>query len=302
MISNPHERLIATLAYADIFDYPLTGDELRLWSIGRGVISDTDTENVEHIEEKGTTYYVLRGRKRIVGIRAIRRQIAGAKWKAIRLVSTWFAWIPTVLLVGVTGGLSMDNAGEYDDIDIFIITSSGTLWSTRLAVTLISDITGIRRKPDETHVANKVCLNMFMGSDTMALPKKERDVFAAHEVLQMVPLWQRADTYRKFLQANKWVEEYLPYAWKEKIRYDVPVIKRHEIPVFSALTSFLLHVAEPMATLVQLWYMQRHRTTEIITGGLLRFHPNDARIWVKKKYSQRLQKYNIPIDKFFYHR
>lgn len=301
MISNPHERLIATLAYADVFDYPLTGEELRLWSIGRGAIH-MDARDIERVKKGDTAYYVLRGKKRIVRTRAIRRQIAKVKWKAIRLVSTWFAWIPTVLLVGVTGGLSMDNAAEDDDIDVFIITSKRALWSTRLAVTLVSDITGIRRKPDETHVANKVCLNMFMGSDTMALPKQERDIFAAHEVLQMVPLWQRADTYRKFLLANKWVEDYLPYAWKERNSHTVPVIERHEIPVFSALISFLLYVAEPMATLVQLWYMQRHRTSEIITGGLLRFHPHDARIWVKKKYSQRLQKYNIPIDKFFYHR
>jgi len=47
-----------------------------------------------------------------------------------------------------------------------------------------------------------------------ALPESERDLFSAHEVLQMEPVFDRGNTYKKFLLANKWVKTFLPNAWR----------------------------------------------------------------------------------------
>lgn len=59
---------------------------------------------------------------------------------------------------------------------------------------------------------------------------------------------------------------------------------------------------EPLAKYIQLWYMGRHRTHEVITGTMLRFHPKDARVWVRQKLGTRLKRYSIPLDKVFYAR
>ena len=59
---------------------------------------------------------------------------------------------------------------------------------------------------------------------------------------------------------------------------------------------------ELLARKLQLWYMKKRRTNEVITDTALRFHPKDARVWVKKKFAARLKRYHIPLDKVFYAR
>jgi len=58
-------------------------------------------------------------------------------------------------------------------------------------------------------------------------------------------------------------------------------------------------VIEYFCKTVQLWYMKKHRTNEVISDTMLRFHPKDARIWIKREFAKRLARYNVPIDKFF---
>lgn len=61
-------------------------------------------------------------------------------------------------------------------------------------------------------------------------------------------------------------------------------------------------IIEFFAKHAQLWYMKRHRTSEVITDTVLRFHPKDARIWIKRRFAARLKGYNTPLDKIFYAR
>ena len=95
-------------------------------------------------------------------------------------------------LVGVTGGLAMENAKIDDDIDLYCVTDNGTLWITRLLVTIFVSLMGVRRTPRAKNMKDTFCLNMFTTTDSMRIPKDERDLFSAHEVVQMVPLWEKA--------------------------------------------------------------------------------------------------------------
>lgn len=277
--------LVATILYADIFNWPLTNVELVEWEI------------------KGTTrrrwpnkYYFIEGRKNLVAQRKEREIWARKKWNIAKRVGRILGIIPTLKLVGVTGGLSRNNVRKDDDIDFFIITHRGSLWISRFFATIILDIFGLRRKPDGKIVANKICLNMFMDENALTLPEAERDLFSAYEVLQMQPLLERDNTYERFLIANSWVREYLPKAWKEKRKR-----KKEKGKFFTFyFLLFPFRLLEPFARATQLWYMQRHRTTEVIRSGVLRFHPRDARVWVRRAFASRLRRFNLPLDKFFY--
>jgi len=52
----------------------------------------------------------------------------------------------------------------------------------------------------------------------------------------------------------------------------------------------LLNLVETSLKKFQLWYMRNRRTTEVIKNGVIRFHPEDARVWVMEKYKERLMK------------
>ncbi len=290
------QSLFATIAYADIFDYPLTGDEVAYWCIGRSFIHITP---IPGIEKKGE-YFHLSHRESLVSTRKKRFAWSARKWKVAHAVAKLLARIPTIELVGVTGALAMSNAKKDDDIDFFIITSPGTLWITRLLSVILVDRIGRRRKPGDTEVSDKVCLNMFMSAGSLRVPAKERDLFSAHETIQMKPLWARDGMYARFLEANQWVQTFLPMAARSV--KDRAVMHHHvtDIHLVRSVAISFLRLLEPAARRAQLWYMKNRRTNEVITDHMLRFHPRDARGWVKAALANRLATQNIPLDNVFY--
>lgn len=287
---SPKEAAIATVAYADVFDSPLTPNELHEWLL----FSTSVTMDGGTITQK-SGFLFLKGRSKLLGIRKERQGWQEEKLAIARRAAGWLAVIPTVQLVGVTGGLSMNNAKKEDDIDLFLVAAAGTIWITRLLVTVCMDILNLRRKPLATNVTNKVCLNMFVTPRGLSVSSAERDCFSAHEVLQMKPIWEQRGMYRKFLDVNEWSREFLPHAWEARLGERVPTASQTP-----AVVVWVFRIFEFPAKLIQLAYMQSRRSSEVVTDSVLRFHPKDARVWVKRKFAARLARFKIPLDKIFY--
>lgn len=303
-----HKKLLlATVSYADIFDWPLTQEELSEWAIKKSITKKTFQlpPQIRSLSTPGETYFFLNRRRHLVKKRTKRESWAKQKWEIARRVAKVLQIIPSLILVGVTGGLSRNNVGEQDDIDLFCITASGTLWISRFLIIVIVSILGLRRRPGDEIVKDKICLNMFMSEDTLSLSTRERDLFAAYEVLQMRPLWERSGSYRKFLSANAWTKKFLPNAWRIKSQPQSGLfISEHNDQqgkrFLLDIGIWILRFAELPSWVIQLWYMRRRRTSEVISPGVLRFHPRDARIWIKRAFERRFSHYNLPLDKIFY--
>lgn len=271
---TPHleEAIFHTVTYADIFDYPLTPGEIEKRLIGVKSLR-SGREKLKLIREKDG-FYFLKGREHIISVRKKREAWSQEKNRIAGKIISSLRYIPTIKLIGISGALAHNNVKKDDDIDLFIITRAGTLWTTRFLATLLTDFLGVRRHPSDTAYNNKICLNMFVDENQLGIPAKERDLFSAYEVIQMRPIWDRDDTYNKFLRANEWVREYLPNAIgiKSAVETGEELIK----PFFYFLEKFLRSF--------QLWYMRKRRTKEVIQNGMIRFHPRDARKWILKKY------------------
>lgn len=295
---SQQQRIIATVAYSDIFDFPLTRDEVYTWGVG-GV---SRTFFIPSILSKTHGYICLPKRERVIALREEKASMTSDKWHSAHMMARVFSWIPTVMLVGVTGGLAMDNAHKADDIDLFFVAKPKTMWATRMIVTAVAELMRVRRRPHDDAVSNKVCLNMFMTEDSLSLPLSERDLFAAHEVLQMKPLWDRGGVHTKMLEANRWVSYFLPNAWKYIYKNSRKNAQLQRVGFFQIIGGMLIQIMEPFGKTAQLLYMKNKRTSEVIRSGMIRFHPRDARVWVYEKFQKRLKHYDIPIDKIFYHR
>lgn len=127
-----------------------------------------------------------------------------------------------VKLVALTGARAMNNSGSNDDIDLMVITAKNRLWLTRLLLTILL-LPWLRRRlnflqgptlkdksakrSDLNGITNKLCLNLWL--DETALNIKTRNLYTAHEVCQLKPLYDRDQTYQKFINANLWVKQYL---------------------------------------------------------------------------------------------
>ncbi|MEK7544190.1 MAG: hypothetical protein AAB557_04930 [Patescibacteria group bacterium] len=303
------DALITAISYADIFDYPLTEEELQTWlpfihKFSRYYLASLQGSTLRSWRTSdGIAYYSLRFIKRLVDIRNKRRFLSQDKWVRARRVAGLLSWIPTIKLIGVTGGLTRSYARAQDDIDLFIITAPRTIWVTRAISTIFLDMFRLRRRPQDRSVQNLMCLNMFMSEDGLALPNGERDLFAAHEVLLMTPLWERDEIYTKFLSANRWARIFLPNAWEKKVKSQKSKVKRKTKDMLRlVIVIWLLRFMDPFTRTLQLRYMSKRRSTEVVTDHVIRFHPRDARVWIKKKLGSRVARFNIPLDKIFYAR
>jgi hypothetical protein len=306
MTDNFHDAVYATLLYAAIFTYPLTEKEISRW-----LIFFKDKKN--HFREKKNSilcqipciegyYGVSSSRlKRFIKKRIARKQAAIAKWeiahKAIRLLR----YIPSVKLIGVSGGLAMNNCDDNDDIDLFFIVAPRTIWISRLFVLLVLECIGKRRTFDSREEKDLVCANMFLSEDQLSVLSFKRDLYSAHEVMQMVPLFEREGCYRRFIQANVWARSYLPNAWKW--RFGQVESKKYQDNTQKFFSYFLLptfYFLEFFAKWFQMVIMKKHITRETISDTALQFHPKDARSIIKKRFMNALKQYNIPIDSKFF--
>ncbi len=280
--------IIRTLAYADIFDYPLKENEVWRYLIGKPSQLTPFRQTLgELVKSKRiqleSGYYVLAKRLGLVSQRQIRESVAPKKYIIAKRVSHLLEFIPTVYLVGISGALAMQNAPKDDDIDFFIICAPGTIWITRVLVTVFLDVLNLRRKPGQKKFKNKICLNMFMDGQKMRFPKSEQDIYTAHEIVQLKPLVDKQETYKRFLWQNRWLQEFLPQA---------VIIQKPQAILYSK-NFWLISVIESLCGYLQLLYMRKRQTTEKITTHVLRFHPQDMRAVIQAKYKARVKQIKV---------
>lgn len=299
------KAILRTLAYADIFDYPLRSEELYCSLIGQNVKRKTQDDIKKELTKKSSCvllityhdgFYCLKGRQKIVRIRQEREEQAQEKLKIAHRVARYLRLIPWLRLVAVTGALAMGNSDQDDDIDLLIITAQNRVWLTRFLVVLLVELVAQRRRPKDKQIKNKICLNMFLDEAHLCLPRKERNLFTAHEVRQLRPLWDRDEVYQKFIKANEWVKRYLPN-WVEDTRivghYDIRKKKKKSRNILISQYHNIASLLECLAYRAQLAYMRSRRTTEVVESHRVRFHPQDCREWVLKAYEERLKKLHL---------
>jgi hypothetical protein len=192
-----------TLAYADVFDYPLTAPEVyRYLTSTKG----TFEEVIQALADKSLfsqrgEYFTLRGREAIVETRKRRAGVAARLWTKSARYGGIIAYLPFVRMVAITGSLAMNNTDEGKDVDYMIVTVPGHLWICRALALLIARIA----KLEGIHL----CPNYLVTTNALVL--KERSLYVAHELAQMVPL-SGMEIYDEMRQLNDWVYDYLPNA------------------------------------------------------------------------------------------
>jgi len=227
------------------------------------------------------------------------------KIKKIQFYLKLLSFFPQIKLVGLSGTVAMMNAKENDDIDLFIITTKNRLWTGRLIALLIASILRIRRKSDDRKWKmedrnlkiedrkwkDKVCLNLFFDEKKMEVPDRKKTEYVAHEILQMKPLINRGDTYQRFLRANKWIYKVYPNAINPEFR-----IQNSELNLESRIETlnsksilnskllilnYLSNKIEVFLKNLQLKFIKRHQTNEMVTDSQLWFFPKDFEAKIK---------------------
>jgi hypothetical protein len=204
------DRIVKTVAYFDLFDYPLTRAEVWRWLYQgpAATLLEVD-EAVAVLAEDGVLqeaggYVFASGREGIMPLRNANYRHSARKWRRARRWSKFFAAIPGVELVGIGNTLSFHNAKDGSDIDFFVVCQAGTIWRTRFFCALLPLVLGLR--PQKKTNRDKLCLSFFVagGAPDMSpyfLPTDE-DIYFGYWLRQMVPLAGQAEAAIKFAESN----------------------------------------------------------------------------------------------------
>lgn len=288
---NTSQSILATLAYHDIFDYPLSADEIHRYLIGKKfspfhIKSELNKLTASSKIDRKQGLYYLKNRSKLVRIRLSRENYSKSKLKKALFYASLLKIIPTIKLAAVSGALAMENSRKNDDIDILIVASRGQIWTTRFLANLI--LFPYKRNPHGKKTKDKACLNLFLEESSLGI--KNQNLYIAHEIFQIRPIWGRQGTYQKFIYANSWVKKYLPN-WKpdDSTMYRISGIKKSNFPFIPSRLSLL----EILLKKFQLWYMKSKISTERIGDKQLFFHPANTQEKVLTEYRKRLKKLNL---------
>jgi len=298
-ISSLPENILKTLAYADIFDYPLTLDELVKFLIGKSEVKKKDLlnsltkmiTNSKKIYTDGE-FYCLSKRKNLIPSRVKKRKWSKEKLKIAQKTAAKLQLLPWIKMVGITGALAMENCQKEDDIDLLVITSADSLWITRLLTILLSPFLGIkRRKPKEKYPKDKICFNLFLEENHLKI--QPQDLFTAHEICQVKPLFNKDQTYEKFLLENKWVKKFLPNA------FGCLLLEKNS-PIFSPdfrarIKNLFLKIFNKISFALQYWYMKPKITQEKVSYSQAFFHPENQRKKILSLYQEKIRQ--LGLDK-----
>ncbi len=187
--------------------------------------------------------------------------------------------LPQIRFVGLSGSLAWGAADKADDIDLFIITKKGRLWTGRFLAVVLAFLLGIKRKREEKKAPGKACLNLFFDEGDLEVPEAKQSEYVAFELLALKPLFDKG-VYEKFLQKNKaLIKRYFPNA-EVKPGNETERLSR-SWKLFTKLGDFLEFVLGRL----QLFLINRHKTHELVTSTQLWFFPEDFEGKYKKLVS-----------------
>jgi predicted nucleotidyltransferase len=229
------DRIISTLQFFDLQDYPLTlleldkfllpeAENLKTYADQQGEIKpgfvtqavDTKisadgilqclkTECSAEIENF-SGFYCLAGRKEIAAMRLQNYFFGIGREKLIKKYISGLRHVPFVRGVALAGSQAMGQQKESSDIDLLIITHPQFLWLARTLVTAYFQTLGKRRHG--LKISNRFCLNHYLAG-----PKRItslRNLYTASEYLKLRPLIYSHSVWGFQAENSNWLKAFFP--------------------------------------------------------------------------------------------
>ncbi len=199
------EDILATLAYFDMFNYPLVSSEIYLFLRNKYQPNDFDNALRELVANRLVfrfgIFYSLKNDHANIERRRNGNKKADELIKVAERVGDILIKFPYVRGIAISGSLSKNFADDRSDIDLFIITSANRLWIARTLMHLFKKLTYLVNKQD------CFCMNYYI--DERQLEIAEKNIYTAIEIVTLIPL--QGDTIiEKFYAANSWTHQHLP--------------------------------------------------------------------------------------------
>lgn len=314
------QSIVATLAYFDVVEYPLTKEELyrHLWNPPHSTYSDFLEELPSSIKTRGIEeylgYYFLPGRKEIVEKRrehvVTTEMLLKKAYRGIRLIR----WIPFLKAIFICNSIASETATEKSDIDFFIITTVHRVWIVRFVSNIILYIAGIRRHGKK--IAGRICLSFYIDEEHVNISDQritEDDIHFIYWLKQMIPVYDPEDVYTKFREANSWTNSFLPYIDASENYFHPEPVSRFISNMSNRRKNFITRGLESILQgkigqwlenclrKAQQYKMsksgKKHEHNQnrgvYITDGVIKLHEEDSRNWYRGVWLEKTKKLDL---------
>lgn len=196
------QAILETLAYSDVFDYPLTFDELHRYLTQPAPRADLAAcLSAMSLVSAECGFYYLAHRREIVKLRLEREQTSRAAFQRACRYGVILGALPFVRMAALTGSLAVLNLMNDADMDYLLVTQPRRLWLARAFAVSFGRVMRL--------FGDRICVNLLVSE--AALEWQARDLYSAREMCQMIPV-TGMDVYRRLRTVNAWTKSILPNA------------------------------------------------------------------------------------------
>ena len=199
------QNILKTLGYFDLFQYPLTRDEIYLFhpeQVSSAIVfNELEVLVNDKIIFRPDEFYSLQNDPALSQRRRTGNLLAVEQMKIALKVSQFLSGFPYVKGIAVSGSLSKNFATENSDIDFFVVTAANRLWVARTFMHLYKKLTFLTGKQ------HWFCMNYYVDEAVLEIP--EKNIFTAMEIVTLVPMYGKA-AIGNFFSSNDWTKIYFP--------------------------------------------------------------------------------------------
>ena len=257
-------EIVKTLKYFDHFVYPPTFDEVWIF-LGKSSSKEKLKRYLDKMVENGDVVVECIGGNRytLQVSEEILKKYKRRYNHSIKLIEkSLFVLnnlkiISTIKYLGFSGSLAMKNASTKSDIDLFVITESGSVWMTRFIILVHKHIISLLN----INIGRKFCFNLFFAEDGLTLRKTKQNEYIAHELLQLKTVFDKGSYLQKLQLENIWLTKFFP---------NVQI----KVTDVDAIGSSLRHskamiIIEKIVRYIQVWWLRRKKLKFVEFGAQL---------------------------------
>ncbi len=287
-ISVLERAILETLAYSNVFEYPLRLDELHRYLPMRVEIEQVSQtlDSLNGLLGKQDDFYFLAGHEKIVEIRKQREVYSQKLLHKALIYGRILGTLPFIRMVALTGSLAVMNSYKAADFDYMLVTTPNRVWTARAFALLFNRLTHL--------LGHTLCPNLIVSENALAW--SSHDLYSARELCQMIPI-TGLGVYKKLIQENEWVKQFLPNAFLERgsllshMRWQAVALQSFlEFPLFSKLGDR-----------IERWEMNRkilHFSKQagfgeetIFNSDVCQGNFDHHKKWTQKAFDEKLQQY-----------
>jgi hypothetical protein len=284
-VTPTHEQELAVLRsviYASLFDYPLTLEQLHQALVG--VRADKElivrwwrsSGLLQAAIEYRDGLFFPAGRGDLLATRSRREIVSRELLDRDRRILSMVSRMPFVRMVALSGSLAHLNAEGAADLDLFVITAPGRVWSVTLAVLVLSRLCGWRQH---------ICLNYVISERAMQITPE--DLFVANQIIHLRPVFG-GDVFQRFVKSNGFVRTFYP---NFELKCDFASSRRAVTTAVERVLSLgPSQLGERIARALYGWHLRRKAATWR-SRDQVRLEPECLKLHTSSHRSRTLEKF-----------